>query len=183
LVSFLVVSTFFLPFASQALSGSRLFQISDRFLNDPFSLLLLDASVNDRFFHVFYSLKGFLENFLLPHGFGAWIPYVSTQFSSYPDYVLVDTFTLAGRIMSGYGSLLFELGLPGLLIPFLVFRSNFRIFGPSPCRKFGLPLLCSLLMFSSIPLSFPLFSFYLGFLNFLLLPKRNLTSSEFTSAT
>jgi hypothetical protein len=39
------------------------------------------------------------------------------------------------------------------------------------------------LMFSSIPLSFPLFSFYLGFLNFLLLPKRNLTSSEFTSAT
>lgn len=149
------------------LEGSRLHRLLEMFISDPYSLVLIDASINDRFFHVFFSLKGFLDNFLLPHGYFAWLPYVKEQLIIYQDFVLIDWFSLGGRIMSGYGGALFELGFFFLTVPLVVVVLLFRLYRDNLRLFFFFSIYVNMIMFSAIPIGFPLFAFYLGFLVFL----------------
>jgi len=148
------------------LDGTRLQHVLSLLWDDPTQLLMLDASVNDRFFHIFFSLKGLYDNYLLPNGFNAWLPYVSTQLIEYKDFVIIEWFSLSGRVMSGYGAALFELGIFFLAVPLLITFSLIKIYPTKINKVVFFSLFINSIMFSAIPIAYPPFAFYLGYLNY-----------------
>ncbi|QTF55348.1 hypothetical protein [Stutzerimonas frequens] len=167
-------SLFVFSYLIRFLGGSRIYKILELLKDDPASLLLVDASINDRFFHVFFSLKGLVDNFLMPHGFNAWLPYVSNELARFQDVVIVEWFSLGGRIMSGYGAAFFELGIFAVIIPLALTCLLFNIYRSELKRFLFFFMFMNAIMFSAIPLGFPLFAFYIGFLSYLYVGKKGL---------
>jgi len=161
------LSFIFVYYLFSFLEGSRVHRLMGLLIEEPSSLLLVDASINDRFFHVFFSLKGFFENLFIPNGFNSWVPYVSSQLPSYKDVVIVEGFSLGGRIMSGYGGAFFELGIFFILVPIMMTFLLFKIYRSNINKFIFFSVFMNLIMFSAIPIGFPLFAFYLGLLSFL----------------
>jgi hypothetical protein len=126
----------------------------------PELVLLMDGSVNDRIFHIYFSVLGSLQYHLLPHGYSAWLPYLHRMLPLYQPYAwhVSDT-----RIMSGYGSALFELGFLGLLIPASITAALYRGFRKHGRLYLALIVFVNAIMWTSIPLSFPLVSFLIGY--------------------
>ncbi|GHY43007.1 hypothetical protein VCSRO171_2786 [Vibrio cholerae] len=170
-LALLCFSSFSLFFVLSFLEGSRIQKLVDVFTRDPHSLLLIDASINDRFFHVYFSLKGFIENFLVPNGYYSWVPYAKEQLILYQDIVMVEWFSLTGRIMSGYGGSLFELGMFFLIVPFLLTYNLFRFYKMDFKSFLFFSIYVNMIMFSAIPIGFPIFAFYFGLLAFLAYKK------------
>jgi hypothetical protein len=162
-----VASVLVLAVTAVAQSGAlpledvRIYKVFLILLQSPELLLLVDASVNDRFFHIVFSLLGSVENYLLPNGFSAWFDYldhVIPRFSPYAWWVS-DT-----RVMSAYGGALFELGGVGLLIPFVVTLLLYRYFEGDK-KAFVVAALCiHTVMMTGTPLALPLFPFLIGYL-------------------
>lgn len=153
-------------YSTQISSSSRIFSITMNLLQDPLSLLRLDASVNDRVFHVFFSIKGLFDNNLLPNGFLRWNDYAASQIYFYRDWVIIEWFSMGGRIMSGYGSAFFELGIFALLVPIASARLLYGIYRNDLRKFFLFFFFINTIMFAAIPLGFSLFAFYIGFLSF-----------------
>jgi hypothetical protein len=80
---------------------------------------------------------------------------------------MVDYFSSDGRIMSGLGSLLFELGLFGLLLPILILKQNIILYRKSFIDLFFVLILIFLLLISAIPIGFSYFGFYLAFIEYI----------------
>ena len=117
--------------------GSRIGNLSRRFLLDPLSISR-DQSVEQRFSHIYKSVIGFLDYFGFPHGFS-------------------NAFTGLGRIMSGYGAALYELGFMGLIYIvncFFNIRKGYSIL---------YAIAISIVMFSAIQIGIPTFSFLIGY--------------------
>ena len=125
---------------------------------DPNVILFVDASINDRVFHVFFSLKGFFENFLIPNGYNAWLPYVTEQLVKYKELVIIEWFSLNGRIMSGYGSSLL-LSAISIAVPLSLTLLFYNLFRYDKKNFFFFSIFVNLMMFSAIPLGF-LFSLF-----------------------
>jgi hypothetical protein len=156
----------FLAVALLMMGESRITYIIANMAINP-SFLLLDASVNDRFFQILFSLKGFIENFLMPHGYSKWESYAHEQAGVYYDWVILEWFAIGGRILSGYGGALFELGFVALLVPFAISKLLYGIYSDN-IRKFLFhAAFINVIMLSAIPVGFPLFAFYFGLLQFL----------------
>lgn len=163
-IIFLAVSSMgLLSYVLPHFADLRVAALAINFVSHPTQLFQLDTSLNARVGHVVFSIIGFLDNRGLPHGFDHFTDFVLMRADSL-------NFTWLGgtpphlKIMSGYGSLLFELGVFGLLTPLTVvilslkyFRFNFRL---------GLlfALYISTIMFSAIQVSLPLFGVFLGWL-------------------
>lgn len=154
------------------MAGTRLSFLVSKIYEEPSSLVLVDASINDRFFHVFFALKGFFDNFMLPNGFLSWNGYASSQLVQYSDLVIIQWFSLGGRIMSGYGAAFFELGIFAALVPLALFSLLLSIYQNNLKKFFFFFLFVNTIMFSAIPIGFSLFAFYLGFLGNLVWQKR-----------
>lgn len=169
-VFLLVVLT---PVVISNFEGSRLLYLFESVLDDPASLLFVDASINDRFFHIFFSMKGFLYNYTLPHGYSEWLPYVEYQISEYSNFVIVEWFSLGGRIMSGYGAAFYELGFFAFLIPIALFKVLYGLYSNNIRLFIFHFLFINIVMFSAVPIGFSLFAFYLGFLNYLNWDRRH----------
>jgi hypothetical protein len=96
---------------------NRLFSIVKKVANNPQIVFVVDESVNERFIHLVFPLKGLFDNYMLPNGFNEFNNYMSEIYRSheYSEYLVSyrDNYT---RIMSGYGSVFFELGLLGVYI-------------------------------------------------------------------
>lgn len=167
-VSLGLVVAAIVPFFILQLEGSRIYKLLEILKEDPSSIILVDASINDRFFHVFFSIKGAFDNYLIPNGYSSWLPYVSLELKNYQDVVIVEWFSLGGRIMSGYGGALFELGFFALIPPFVIFYLLFRIYSDNLRLFFFYSLFVNTIMFSAIPIGFQLYAFYIGFLSYLL---------------
>ena len=168
-----VITVFLLPvFVGRFMDGTRLSDLLFKIVDNPISLVLIDASINDRFFHVFFSMKGFYDNFFMPNGYLSWSNYVNMEIPKFSEYVIVEWFSVEGRIMSGYGSAFFELGIVAIAVPISLFLLYFSLF-KNDLRKFIFFFLTiNAIMFSAIPIGFSLFSFYLGFLGYLGWKKR-----------
>lgn len=176
-VKYALLSIFLAQIASfvivNLMTGTRLSFLLARIYEDPKLLVLSDASINDRFFHVFFALKGFFENFMFPNGFLSWNEYASIQLAQYSDLVIIEWFSLGGRVMSGYGAAFFELGIFAAMIPLALFYLLFSIYRNNLKKFFFFFLFVNTLMFSSIPIGFSLFAFYLGFLGYLVRRQRS----------
>jgi hypothetical protein len=174
-LKYITLSFFFIiliSFITPLFVDSRIYGLISLFIENPSSLLLVDASINDRFFQIFFALKGFLDFYSLPHGFSYWNIYLASEVSKYSNYVMVDSFSVDGRIMSGYGSLFFELGFFGLFVPYVFFKHILYLYKNEIKSFFLIFLILNLLLISAIPIGFTYFGFYLGFLEYLVFQKK-----------
>ena len=139
----------------------RLFQMLNLFLDNPVDLILKDKSGNARFGHIFFTILGFLKNYGVPNGFNEWKPFLIDNLPSYRSvFWYVSPLDYA---MSGYGAAIFELGIIGLMIPVTVTLCFYHFFYRKNKRTFWFYLIIiNVLMLNAIPLSFPIFNFFIG---------------------
>jgi hypothetical protein len=140
-----------------ALEGSRMFRIVELFRESPAMLLLVDESVSDRFFQIYFSFTGTIENSFFPRGYTAWLDYLSQQYSEFPWWV-------QGRILSGYGSAFFELGLVAVLVPMAITLAFYRFYRHDRRTFVAMVLFLHTILLTAIPLAFPPLAFILGYL-------------------
>lgn len=124
--------------------------------SDIKTLFHSDYSLNQRLSHIYYSIKGGLENYLFPNGFFEWANYTLIE-SKNKNYFYSFVYWPSGRIMSGIGAVVFETGFLGiifLLIFYKVLKKGFK-------NKYLL-VLYILISFSAIQLSLPFNGYLLG---------------------
>lgn len=144
-----------------SLDGTRMYTLLKALLENPMLVLLVDGSVNDRFFHIVFSVVGMVENFFLPNGYTAWPAYVVQTIPKFSPYAWQVSDT---RIMTGFGAPLFELGFVGLLIPIIINVALFRFLRSDLRTYMVLAFALNAMLWTSIPLATPLVGFILGFL-------------------
>ena len=161
------------------MSDSRISYLMFEFLNEPGLLLEKDFSITDRLFHIFFSLKGFVDNSMLPNGFLSWETFMSDQIKEYtaagiisPDYGQHHARARGGRIISGYGSAFFELGIVAVLIPVSLIGLYYSLYKDDLKKFFFFSLFVNAIMFSGIPIGFSIFAFYIGFLIYLIRKRQ-----------
>lgn len=115
-----------------------------------------DASLNQRAADIYYSLKGTLENYLLPNGFSKWKEY-SFQQSLRKEYFYYFFPSNTGRIMSGFGGILYEMGILGLIYIF-----NYVDILYKGLKNKEIAIFILIIMFSAIQLSNPMIGIVLG---------------------
>jgi hypothetical protein len=158
-IAFLIATPTILFIVGYYLFGdSRVGQLIGLVVEEPSLLFLAEGSINDRVAHIFFSIYGFLGSFPLPfgHGTGQWRQFLETNVPQFPVFFWV---TEADRVMSGYGSLMFELGIVGLIMPVMVLWSFLRQ-RDIELKIVGLTITAT--MFSAIPMAFPMFSLLFG---------------------
>ncbi len=96
-------------------SDSRVAKVLGYLINKPSKFLTYDISVNHRFAHAFLTIKGFFENFGLPHGFNKFPDYISELLKDdYWGHILMFGPKGQERITTSFGGTLFELGILSL---------------------------------------------------------------------
>ncbi len=158
IVAYLIVSTIFSSISIN--SSSRSLKLFSYFIESPFQIFKIDASANDRLANIYFSLKGTIDNFFIPNGFSNWTPYVNQEIKTSNFFWWVSS----GRIMSTYGSVLFELGIFGLTIPiiinYLIYINRERL---ESLATF-LFLFLNIFFLSAIPLAYPPLGILVGYL-------------------
>ena len=129
-------------------------------IENPWVFLLSDASLLDRYLHLFLSIKGFFSCWGVPHGFHLWGDYVVQYLQFYGISARIGL----GRIMSGYGAALFELGFFGLFIPVSLGYSLKKYFKVQSTYFYFSLLSLTTFMFTPISIGFPMFGFLIGYL-------------------
>ena len=182
MIALLIITPFFI---TEFMQETRIAYLITEFLNSPSSLLIKDFSITDRLFHVVFSLKGSYDNYMLPNGFLSWEIYKSGQIEKYTavgiistDYVNHHARAMGGRIMSGYGSAFFELGIVAVLIPISLISLYYSLYKNNLKKFFFFSLLVNAIMFSGISIGFSMFAFYFGFLIYLIHKKQYLASQH-----
>ncbi len=143
-------------------SLSRLMIVFRLIIRQPFLFFKFDASANDRISHIFFSFKGFFENFGIPHGFNNFASYLQSTLISYRD--IFYRVSVGNRIMSGYGAVLFELGIIGLIIPINIHIIINKVLDKyKKSEEKHLLFLIHLLLLMALPIATPLVGVIFGF--------------------
>jgi hypothetical protein len=166
LVVVAILASYFLV---DMLVDSRLLALVSMAINNP-SLLINDASVNDRLFHLYYSLVGAFDNLLFPNGFDAWSMYSKLQIQTSQNVFKDEWISIGDRIMSGYGAVFFELGLTGLILPYIFFVLYRKIYINDMSKAIMYFLFINTIMFSAIPVGLSFFALYISYLTYLAYP-------------
>jgi hypothetical protein len=148
------------------------------FFDNPIDLIFSDYSFSIRFVHIIISITTFVNNFF-GYGLGNWNYYVEELILYSPTWlnyiVSENNLFLEGRILSGWGSLIFELGFFGLIPIILLLKILFKYLSKQNkiyniFSSFTFFLLIS--MFMAIPISYPFFGFTFGILLFFSKTKK-----------
>ena len=126
-------------------SNSRLFYFINILIEggNIFEKLLSDGSVAIRFRDISFCLEGFITNWGIPHGFSA------------------------GKMSSGYGSLIFTMGFMGVALIIYIWNIMRKVYYNAGYKEI-IPYFIVIIMFSSIQLSNPIFGFMLGYCVYIL---------------
>jgi len=150
-------STFFLSINST----SRAVILAQRaFVQDPTMIFKADASLNERLGAIYFSVKGFFLHYGAPALFESYYQYMTAE-GPKQDFFIANS---AERIMSGYGAVLFELGVVGLLIPFIFHVAILKFFRGYRRWQIIVSTCFILLMFTPVPIALPYVSFFFSFL-------------------
>lgn len=147
---------------------SRMGRLLGIILTHPFEIMRRDQSASERLVDIFASFYGFYESlpFSFGHGTSSYLDFMATHSDIFPTFDLALT---SNKIMSGYGSALFELGYMGILLILAVLYA----FWQTKNREYqAVGLFLTAVMFSAIPPSFPLFGFMIGMAEWNRLSKR-----------
>lgn len=148
---------------SDEISAYRIGKLLTLLVENPKLFLIMDASANERFVHVFFPLYGCLTNWCLPHGYEGFGTFMDECFSMsefselFTDYIVSNPII---RIMSGWGSLFYELGIFGLILVYVIYHSISSVY-TGKTRIIVLAIIGMLLM-NAIPFSNPIIAFYIG---------------------
>ncbi|GHU81504.1 hypothetical protein FACS1894145_8360 [Bacteroidia bacterium] len=120
-----------------------------------------DGSANDRLAAIAFSVKGCIDHCGMPGGMGTYTDYVEKEL---PNQSFFRYGGGRGRIMSGYGSALYELGILGLFIPIAFLVVICHYFKQDKKKQIVVFIAFTMLMFTAIPLALPYVSFFYGYL-------------------
>jgi len=137
----------------------RAFQLIGKLLEEPSNIFIVDASINDRVSAIYFSLKGFFDNYMLANSFGTYASYLSLELPKQTTFWWVSE---SNRIMSYYGSILFELGFIGLIIPTIYSVIIFKAYRTKYKEFLLYFFFLNTILLSAIPLSFPFVGIYMA---------------------
>jgi len=161
---FVILSLLYLPI----LQNTRVSTLFIKATNNPIALLFSDQSIADRASHILLSFYSLFYSYGFGLGLGTWGDYAHLLASSTGGIVndLINVnLSVGGRIMSGWGSVIYELGIFGVLL-ILVFLS-ITFIGINKNKKMKSIYILSMIIIGSImlmavPIAFPLFGYILG---------------------
>ncbi len=143
---------------SDGTDGIRVLKILFTFIEDPSGILYADGSISERFYHLFLPLSGYG----IPQGFFSFYDKVVQAQLVYPSFWWGDP---TNKIMSGFGSAFWELGvfsIPLLLIPFRLAIACFEF-----KKGFLIGLSVALVFLNSVSYGLPIYSVICGYLAYL----------------
>jgi len=163
ILSIIVLSFFYLP----VLENSRAGRLFTKTVNTP-ALLFADQSVADRASHILISFYSLPYSNGIGLGLGTWDDYAQLLASSAGRQInnLTDIrFSASGRIMSGWGTAVYELGIVGILFIlvflYIMFIGMYKNKKMKPVYALSMAII-GLIMLMAVPLAFPLFGYALG---------------------
>ena len=166
---------------SEVISSNRFGMLLLILLENPESFLILDASVNERFIHVFFPLYGFLKDMGLPHGYGMFPDFMANCMNAEQFQHLISDYVLEResptRIMSGLGSLFYELGFFGFLLIGALADSVCQLVTGK--QRIILLFILMAILLNAIPFSNPLIPFLIGNMIYLGYEKRKTNSLSY----
>jgi len=143
---------------------NRIYSILEIVIESKEQLIFLDPSINERFFNIYISVLGSIESFLIPNGFDSFAGYKQDLMNSELSSLYWWTTEKHTRIQSGYGAILYELGVFGVMIPAVFNYFLYHYFCFNKKKFWTIAISVNIVMFSTIPISFPLYSFFIGYL-------------------
>ncbi|NJJ38539.1 hypothetical protein [Paenibacillus apii] len=166
----LIIGSVFASFRNiDSLQRSRGGLVLNAAISNPKLLLIEDGSIADRLTHAILPIYSLSYSHGVGLGMGTWAKYAINLRSYAGGFIEImgqhATLTV-DRIMSGWGTALYELGSLGFVYMF-VFINIIVAGAKTKDKKLAMVYISSgitiwLLMFMSIPLAFPLFSFMMG---------------------
>lgn len=150
------------------LATSRVAVLIDRAISSPSTVALSDGSISDRTFHVVVSHASILQNGGFGYGLDSWREAALAAAPHQPEFIqrLMSVNVTYDRAMSGWGSMIVELGWVGLvplLSFFVVMRGTYRSAssGMRRCVFVATPVIYAA-MLMAVSVSFPPFGLLLG---------------------
>ena len=137
-------------------------------LRDPVTLLFTDQSAADRISHILLSFYSLFYSYGVGLGLGTWGDYSNLLIASAGGRIeeLANVWlSTGGRIMSGWGSTIYEIGTFGVLfiIVFLwIMFAGLRRNKEMKSVYFMSMLTMGFVMLMAVPIAFPLFGYTLG---------------------
>lgn len=131
-------------------------------------LILKDGSIADRLSHILVSFSSLFHSYGLGYGLATWDEHaleIANNSGEFISEVSSVNFT-PGRIMSGWGTAVFELGIVGIVFMvmfFIIMRSGIKHtkgYMRDVYKSTLITIFFTMLM--SVPLSFPLFGYLIG---------------------
>lgn len=141
--------------------NSRTLYLLTVILQNPMEILTLDASISERFFHLYLSISGFFQNYLLPNGFESFSELIESekQFNRYFWYG-----EPTNKIMSGLGGALYELGIISIVYLYLPLHFYLKSSRSEKNVLFFVIMGTYFVYFNSLNLASPYYSILLGIL-------------------
>lgn len=148
--------------AADFIEDSRVYVLATAVMDDPVVVLKTDDSVRARVGFVFASIYGSLENYLFPQGldYVRFQDYFAVLAGRYPEFL--KGLPLQTRIESGYGKVLFQFGVLGLILPLVVQFLIWKQKHLSPGERLMISVWIHGIYCSSIAAGFPLLGFFIG---------------------
>ncbi len=156
-----VATGILISFITPFFAGSRVYKLATIVLLKP-ELIMLDQSISERFNAIYFSIGSIFDNYGVPYGFNAYKDYMIKQSLEPENAMFFYNFQIEnyGRILSGFGMGIFELGIFGLLVPFIIFLSIWRCL-----RNYAVLfayILLNLILFTAMSLNNSLILFIIG---------------------
>lgn len=165
IIFFLIILLFlYLP----ALQCTRAGVLLKNTLNDPLTLLFTDQSVADRISHVLLSFYSLFYSHGIGLALGTWGDHanlLTTSAGGKIEEIANVWLSTGGRIMSGWGTVIYEIGIFGVLfiIVFLwIMFTGLRRNKEMKAVYFISMLTIGFIMLMAVPIAFPLFGYTLG---------------------
>lgn len=146
---------------------------------DPFLLIYTDGSIADRLVHILLSHLSLFYSNGIGLGLGNWSEYswsIANWIGGFPLELAQVNITEKGRIMSGWGTVIFELGFIGIIffgtfayIMYRGYRSGDKNMKSLYLSSF---IIIFFIMLNAVSISYPLFGFLIGAFIYIQIEKR-----------
>lgn len=153
---------------SEEIDSVRIGKLLTLFVENPEKFIILDASANERFVHIFFPLYGCINSWGMPHGYDTFAEFMEKCFENpkfqnlFTDHVLKGNIT---RIMSGWGSIFFELGLAAFILVYVIINLFRNL--PIGNKRILLVTIFLLTLINAVPFSNAIIPFFIGNLLYL----------------
>jgi hypothetical protein len=159
----LLLAGWSVPTYTNYFEGTRMGDLAKLAMAAPSELVRKDASISDRIGQIAFSLKGAIDNWLLPNGFNSWGHYYNSEMLKAANYFTMYWGDPPTRIQSGIGAPIYELGFFGLFPLWVLvagIKSRYGSLRSGPAIALGTAL--GLSMLPGTPLAMPIYGFILG---------------------